>query len=372
MRGTSILWLKYYKNGVAVRESSGFTERKKAERLLRKRLGEISEGTYIGPNLERVLVSELADDMLRDYRTNARKSIGDLEARWKLHLKPFFGNMRAVEVTSSLVAKYVDLRQEEGAQNGTCNRELAALKRMFTLALRSSKVKAVPYIAMLAENNVRTGFLETSQHVKLAAECGKIGLWLRAIFEVGYTFGWRHEEVVSMRVRQVDFLANTIRLDPGTTKNNDGREVTMTQPVRELLIQSMIGKKPDDCLFSRANGNSVSDFRGSWAKACKGAGVSGLLFHDLRRTAVRNMVLAGIPERVAMKISGHKTRSIFDRYHIVSQSDIAEAMQKLEVEQHRVNALAAQSSEFGQSFGQSDQKTRTSNATVSPTLTVAN
>jgi hypothetical protein len=84
------------------------------------------------------------------------------------------------------------------------------------------------------------------------------------------------------------------------------------------------------------------------------------------------MVLAGIPERVAMKISGHKTRSIFDRYHIVSQSDIAEAMQKLEVEQHRVNALAAQSSEFGQSFGQSDQKTRTSNATVSPTLTVAN
>ena len=153
-------------------------------------------------------------------------------------------------------------------------------------------------------------------------------------------------------------------MDPGTTKNHEGREATMTQSVRALLIQAMIGKQLDDYLFSRVNGNPISDFRGSWAKACKAAGVPALLFHDLRRTAVRNMVRAGVPERVAMLISGHKTRSIFDRYHIVSQTDIGEAVAKVEAEQHRMNTLAAA---VRAEFGQSDQEKRlTSSATSLP------
>ena len=118
-------------------------------------------------------------------------------------------------------------------------------------------------------------------------------------------------------------------LDPGETKNDDGREVTMTPLVRQLLQECVRGKRPGDFVLTRKDGKAVEDFRGAWRNATTAAGIPGLLFHDLRRTAVRNMIRAGIPERVAMQISGHKTRSILDRYNVVSQTDIQDAVNKL-------------------------------------------
>ncbi len=166
MKGSSVLWIKYHRNGKPIRESARTTKVKEAEKFLRGRLAAISSGTFLGPKLEKVRISELAEDLIREYRINGRKSIDDLEARWKLHLEPFFGALRAIEVTSQLVARYIDARQQEGAENATINRELAALKRMFNLARQSTppKVNSVPYIAMLRENNIRTGFLESKQH----------------------------------------------------------------------------------------------------------------------------------------------------------------------------------------------------------------
>jgi integrase len=175
------------------------------------------------------------EDFLRDYRINGRKSLPDAEARWRLHLKPFFGNFRAVEISSDLVARYVDSRQQSGAKNATVNRELACLKRMFHLGQRATppKVQRCPAFPRLSENNVRKGFLEDSQLEKLVSARPEI--WFRALVEVGRTYGWRIGELLSMRVKQVDLLARTLRLEPGTTKNGDGREVTMTRGVYELL-----------------------------------------------------------------------------------------------------------------------------------------
>jgi integrase len=134
-----------------------------------------------------------------------------------------------------------------------------------------------------------------------------------------------------MRVKQIDLLSRTIRLEPGTTKNHDGREVTMTSRVHELLKLCVFGKTAESFVFTRSNGQAVRDFRGTWAKACKEAGVPGLLFHDLRRTAARNLRRAGVAEGVIMKIGGWRTRSVFERYAIVSQADIAEALGRLEL-----------------------------------------
>jgi len=191
----------------------------------------------------------------------------------------------------------------------------------------------VPYIPMLKENNIRTGFLETEARMRRDQACGRVGLWISALFEVGCTYGWRYGSLLKMRVKQVDANANVIRLEPGTTKNKKGLEVTMPRRVRELLLQSIQGKKPNDYLFTRANGKPVRDFRGSWEKVCNESGLSGLHFHDLRRTAVRNMRRGRVSEKVAMEVGGWKTTSVFHRYAIVDHQDIADAMNMLEKSQ---------------------------------------
>jgi integrase len=199
---------------------------------------------------------------------------------------------------------------------------------------------------MLKENNVRTGFVEAEARMRLEQACGRIGWWMLAMLEVGCTYGWRHGSLLKMRVKQVDPHANVIRLEPGTTKNKKGLEVTMPRRVRELLLGCIKGKGPEDCLFTRANGKPVRDFRRSWQKACAEAGVPGLHFHDLRRTAARNMRRGHVSERVAMEVGGWKTTSVFHRYAIVDNEDIANAMDMLERSQdqqrrHLENAVAA-------------------------------
>jgi integrase len=151
---------------------------------------------------------------------------------------------------------------------------------------------------------------------------------------MGRTYGWRISELLNLRVKQVNLLGRTIRLEPGTTKNKEGREVTMTEAVYQLLASCVSAKSADDYVFTRKNGKRVRDFRVIWEKACKAAGVPELLFHDLRRTAARNLRRAGVAETVIMKIGGWRTRSVFERYAIVAQSDIADAMQKLEIQQN--------------------------------------
>ena len=147
--------------------------------------------------------------------------------------------------------------------------------------------------------------------MRLEQACGRIGQWMLAMFEVGCTYGWRHGSLLKMRVKQVDPHANVIRLEPGTTKNKKGLEVTMPRRVRELLLECIKGKAPEECLFTRANGTPVRDFRRSWRKACAEAGIPDLHFHDLRRTAARNMRRGHISERVAMEIGGWKTTLYF-------------------------------------------------------------
>src|ERR1017187_2168629 len=236
-KGSTAYWVKDYRNGRSFRESTKTPKLADAKQFLKTRLGGIATATFYGPVVERITVAELADDFLRDYRINERKSTDDAEARWKLHLQPFFGHLKASEVTSDLVARDVDGRRREGAANATVNRELAALKRMFRLGMYSTppKVNRVPKFPRLAENNIRTGFLEEGQFEKIIAHCPE--LWFRSIVDVGRTDGWRIGELLRLRVSQVDLLANVIRLEPGTTKNRDGREVSMTQTVHALLSE---------------------------------------------------------------------------------------------------------------------------------------
>ena len=139
-----------------------------------------------------------------------------------------------------------------------------------------------------------------------------------------------------MKARQVDFEGGTVRLDPGTTKSGEAR-VPMTADLRALLeaqraytdaVQKQAGAIVPD-VFHR-DGEPIRTFRRSWKSACKAAGCPDRLRHDFRRTAVRNLVRAGIPERVTMQMTGHKTRAVFERYNIVSEGDLTDAARKLD------------------------------------------
>ena len=329
-KGSSVWWLQYYQNGVKQRESAQTSDRRLALEKLKFRIAEVTTGAVTGLTPKKTRISELADDFIRDYKINGRTSLDDAETRWRLHLEPFFGRMKASQVTSVLLNKYVDKRQEAGAANGTINRELAALKRMFNLGHEATppKIFFIPHFPKLSENNVRQGFLEDAQYQRLLESCPEI--WFQALVETGCTCGWRIGELVNLKVNQINLANWTIRLHPGTTKNKEGREVKMTESVHKLLELCVEGKEPGDYVFTRPSGRRVKDFRDTWEKACKAAGVPDLLFHDLRRTAARNFRNAGIAEGVIMKIGGWKTRSVFERYAIVSHTDIEDALQKLE------------------------------------------
>ena len=328
-------WLKYYQNGRAIRESTGTTKETVARRMLRLREGDVERGIPVSPRLGRLTFEEAAADIQNEYRVNGRRSFGELERRIRLHLAPAFGGRRMATITPAKVRTFIDRRQQAGASNGEINRELSMLRRMFTLAVQGQKLYHRPYIPMLQERNVRTGFFEAEQFTALLPH---LPAEIQAVVRFAYVTGWRvPSEVLTLEWRQVDLTApGTVRLDPGTTKNDDGRVFPLTRDLRTVLeaqrthtdaVSRQLGAIVP--LVFHRHGKPIRDFRGAWATACKAAGCPGRIPHDFRRTAVRNLVRAGVPERVAMQLTGHKTRSVFERYNIVSEGDYQHAADKL-------------------------------------------
>jgi integrase len=350
----------YSRKGKRFREKTGSSNPAVAQQMLKRRVGEIAKDEFVGLEAERIRVSGLWAPFLLD-RKNKGRGLEHIQRRWTKHVEPFFAQYRAAEVGTDQLNEYIDARRNEQASNATINREIAVLRGMLRSGFfaKPQKLKSLPKFPHLDETeNVRTGFLDPQKYQALADNSNKIGIWMRAIFEIAYTWGWRKGEL-RMQVRQVDFDANVVRLDPRMTKTKKGREVTMTPTIRALLVECARGKQANDLLFTRdTKGTPVNDFRGAWRRLCVASGVGhvvcadcneivtgskckcgsrrrlryrGLTVHDLRRTAVRNLVRAGVPEHTAMAISGHKTRSVFDRYDIVDQRDISNAMLKLEL-----------------------------------------
>lgn len=260
---------------------------------------------------------------------------------------PFFGHLRVATITTADINRYIARRQEEQAANATINRELSALKRALTLLVQGGQLLAKPHIPMLLEDNVRQGFFEREPFEAMRAH---LPTELRPLITVAYITGWRvQSELLGLEWRQVDRKACIIRLEPGTTKNRHGRTFDYSEvPEVKTTIDDRWAEHERLRLAGRLcplvfhrSGRRIRDFRHAWGAACTAAACPGRLIHDLRRTAVRNLVRAGVPERTAMTISGHKTRSVFDRYDIVSEADIREAGRRLATLTGTISGTAA-------------------------------
>lgn len=324
LRG-KVYWIKYYKDGKPLRESTRSTDYDTAQLELAKRIAEVTQGKTPNVQLNRVKFDDLSKDFLSDYRINEKKSLKRAEASVK-HLTGFFGGLRVVQITTSKVREYIEGRMEDEAAKATINRELSALKRMLNLGAQCTppKVDRVPHIPMLKENNIRKGFFEHSDFTALR---DNLPDHLKPVITFGYVTGWRISEILDLEWSQIDRKNGIARLDPGDTKNDDARTVYLDEELMEDFNRpwerrKKLGSALPHVFLNKKGTKRIDGFRKAWISACVAAEIGPRKFHDFRRTAVRNMVRAGIPERVAMTISGHKTRSVFDRYNIVNDKDL--------------------------------------------------
>src|SRR6266849_8329892 len=332
-----VYWLKFYRRGKPIYESAHTTSLNEARHLLRLREGDVERGAPVGPKIGQITFEEAMADLLNEYRANGRRSVGDVERRIKKHLAPFFAGTRLADLTALEVRQYIARRKAAKAANANINRELSALRRAYTLAIQAGKLAAKPHIPNLVENNVRTGWFEEEQY---EAVRGRLPVYVRPVVTFAYITGWRvRSEVLPLTWKQVDFRGGTVSLSPGTTKNREGRVFPFTTELRNLLeTQRTVTRDTErphqlviPWVFHR-EGIRIMAFRKVWIRACREAGCPGRIVHDFRRTAVRNLVRAGIPERVAMQLTGHKTRSVFERYNIVSETDLRDAARRLDAQ----------------------------------------
>ncbi len=366
----SIWWIAYRgPDGRRIAESSGSELKGAAQRLLDRRVGAREHGLPVIPNVERTTFDTAAQAVVDDFTNSGKKSLEDVKRRLRLHLTPAFGGRKLVNLTATDIRGFVAKRRadsivvrqahvvtlEDGTEQqvaeqrkpvsaGEINRELQILKRIFNVAIKDGKLSHSPRIEMLREDNVRQGFFEPAQ---LAAVLTRLPKSVRPVIEFASITGWRIGEILPLEWRQVDFGAGDVKLDAGKTKNREGRTFPMTAELRLLLkaqeaerdrlkheghiVPTVFFKMVAEKRGGERKPRPVGAFRKSWRAACRAAGCPGRIPHDLRRTAVRNFVRVGIPERVAMKLTGHKTRSVFDRYDITSPGDLLEAARKLDV-----------------------------------------
>jgi integrase len=326
-----IWWIQYWSHGRQVRESSHSDLKDAAKRLLRQRLGEVAAGIFSPPRAARIAYEQLRDALIADYSMNRRKWLRrDHDGKPYIcgisRLDNFFAGWRSTAITTDAIRSFIKKQQEEGAANGTVNRSLALLRRMFRLAVEDGKLRDVPHFPMLREAPPRKGFLEYAEFQRLRIELPE---HLRPVATVGYYTGMRLGEILGLRWENVSLTDGEIRLDTGSTKNDEPRTIPLSADLLEMLkIERQ--KNPGATFVFVHDGKRIGSFYKAWQSASRRAGLGGLLFHDLRRTGIRNLVRAGVPERVAMAISGHKTRAVFERYNIVSGRDLRDAMGKLE------------------------------------------
>jgi integrase len=293
---------------------------------------------FHGPRAERRLFSELLDEYERRAGVLHLKSLPQIRSRVK-RLRSAFLGYRALAVTPTALLAYMETRQAEGAANATINRELEVMARAFALAIESGTLAHAPKVPSLPEHNARQGFFERAdfeavvKHLKDDA--------VRDFVEWFFWTGMRPDEIRALTWADFDRETWAVRLHARDAKTGRGRALALVGSLRAVMERRLRARRLDCPLIFHRAGRPIGEFRKAWATACRAAGLMttearhgrtiirpARHIYDLRRTAARNMRRAGVHETTIMAITGHRTRSMFDRYNIVDEHDLRDALVK--------------------------------------------
>ena len=324
---------------VRVKESSGTSDAVAANHKLRDRLAAVRVARKTGGAVElpvnrRVTVAEVLDDYLADLRLREKKGVRNEEFRLgkESPLRQALGHVLVTALSRRLLVGYVETRRSrDKSANATINHDLTSLRSALRLAERAGRIFRVPPFPETLRGRVRQGFF-TAEEVARLVEAAPV--WLAEMIRFAYATGWRRGELLALRWEWVDGEAGEIRLPD--SKNDEGRVV----PIAGELVSIMDRLKGARCV-TRPDGSialaetvfhccgspiSRKRFVRAWNSARKAAKLEGRLFHDFRRCAARRLIGAGVSQAVAMRVTGHKTPSMFRRYQIVESSDVAHAL----------------------------------------------
>jgi integrase len=268
----------------------------------------------------------MAHAYLEDYVLQQYRTLSTARPRVE-HLREFFGGWAVEAITADSVRNYQLNRRKQDAQAATINRETSALSRMFQIAIRRGLLERMPLFPnRLEENPPRDGFFEHEEYLKVRAHAPAS---YRDVLDFAYYSGWRRNEILHLTWEEVDLAGSVIRLTPRRAKTKTGRVLPISAPLRVVLQRRLKRRQKRDPRVFRRDGVPVRKWRTALRDACRTAKLPHRLLHDCRRTAARNLVRAGVPERVAMLLTGHKTRSVFDRYNIVNEQELLTAGERL-------------------------------------------
>ena len=262
----SVYWIAYYHRGKEYRESSESESETQARKLLKRRHGEIHSGRFT-PDEDRLTFHQLEEGLKDDYRVNGRRSLKTVEFYFP-RLRGFFGFDRAIDITPDRVKAYQVKRLDEKASNATVNREVAILGRMLSLAFNAGKLSRKPRFQMLDENNVRQGFLEHGDFMKLL---GQLPDRLKPVAEFLYLSGWRKGEAQKLEWRDVDLKGQVVRLRIENSKNKETRILPLTGRLLNLFQERQEERRLDCPYVFHHKGQKIGDFKKAWKTACKEA-----------------------------------------------------------------------------------------------------
>jgi integrase len=254
-------------------------------------------------------------------------------------LRGAFGFDKALDITADRIARYTAARLEAGKQPATVNRELAALRRMFSLAVRAGKLAGRPPITLLTEDNAREGFIDRPEFERFLGKLRELDEAAVAdVVEFAYLTCLRRGNALgavwtwfSLRVEHDMVVGGSVRLPGTVTKNKRPLALALTGQLLALVARRWAQRVPESPYVFHRRGRRLVRFDTAWDAACEAVGLPGLLFHDLRRSGARNYRRAGVGEDVFQRIGGWKTASMLKRYNIVDERDLADAGERLSV-----------------------------------------